>query len=406
MESLFEGSIVVMPKSPLGDPMASTWYTPSWLEIVEFAATSPGEFSLTTTPDGRRVCQFALNNVRVEIGDDDWRLIMSGALDRFRLVPPQPLEEDEVAELATIDILEKRLRKLIKDADEVARKARHLNYHLSGRAADINSRRSSPHHNQGTAAAGYSPVSQPPPPPSGGLNPAYDLHADLLQQFLAPGNQLTGPKVSQPPSVASRPVAPELPRPPILTSGAVGSQANMLTPNGRQSPVFPTHSPTRRDSTAPTPTLTNEGLDAPHRSIIQARLEQLARGDHMTPGCDRCRRLRSPCVKHLTSCQGCTRKHTKCTWNSVTPDEIYVLQMEMADTPRGGATEASGSRQVRQGDSEDASGGRQLEQDETEAEIETDTESPGTKGKQTPPSSSSSTRDKRSVSLATGRHRH
>ena len=428
MESLFEGSIAASPKSPFGDPLASTWYTPSWLEIVEFAAANPGEFSLTTTPDGRRVCQFNLRNVCVEIGEDDWRLIMSGALDRFRLVPPQPLEEDEVAELATLDILEKRLRKLIKDADEVARRARQLNYRLSGRKAAINSRRSSPH--SGNAAAGYPPASQPPQPhaPLGGLNPAYDLHADLLQQFLSPSHQQSGSTISQPPSVASESVAPaasELPRPSILTSGAPVAnpkpQPHILTPNGRRTPLYPANSPTRGESTgtAPSATSTPEEHNAPHRSILQARVEKLARGDHITPPCDRCRRLKSSCIKHLTSCQGCTRKHSKCTWKSVTDAEIDVLRGELTEISRGGPTEGSGgSREVRQRDSEDlpepgeaaetdaVSGERQPQQGGTEADIETDTESPETKGKHTPPSSASSTRDKRSMSITTGRHRN
>lgn len=423
MESLFEGSITVSPKSPFGDPMASTWYTPSWLEIVEFAATNPSEFSLSTAPDGRRVCQFNLNNAGVEIGEDDWRLIMSGALDRFRLVPPQPLEEDEGAELATLDILEKRLQKLIKDADEVARRARQLNYRLSGRKAAINSRRSSPQNV--TAPAGYPPVSQQLQATLGGLNPAYDLHADLLQQFLAPGYHQSGSTVSQPPSVASGPAVLELPRPPPpLTSGApvVNSQVQA---QAQQSPVCSVNSPTRRESTgnAPMATSTAEECNAPHRSLIQAQVEKLARGDHMMPPCDRCRRLKSSCIKHLTSCQGCTRKHSKCSWKSVTDDEIDVLKGGLTEILRGGAAEGSESREVRQGDGEDlcepsesaeanmpnaASDKRHAhpQQDETEVDVETDTESPGTKGKQTPPSSSSSTRDKRSMSIPTGRHRN
>ena len=88
----------------------------TWLDIVEFAKSKPTEFPLVLRPSGLRTCQLQLKGVQVEIGEDDWRLIVSGALDRFRLVPPQPLEEDEAAEYATLDILEQRLNILIKRA--------------------------------------------------------------------------------------------------------------------------------------------------------------------------------------------------------------------------------------------------------------------------------------------------
>ncbi|KAJ8119745.1 hypothetical protein ONZ43_g3374 [Nemania bipapillata] len=126
MEGAFEGSITTTPPQ--------TQFTPdpvTWLDIVDFAKSHPQEFQLSSTPTNQRYCQFSLKGVPVEIGEDDWRLIVSGALDRFRLVPPQPLEEDETAELATVEILEQRLQVLIKKADEVARRARQLNYHLS-----------------------------------------------------------------------------------------------------------------------------------------------------------------------------------------------------------------------------------------------------------------------------------
>ncbi|CAJ2503582.1 Uu.00g109760.m01.CDS01 [Anthostomella pinea] len=174
MEGAFEGPITTSPPQNAftSDPV-------TWLDIVDFAKSKPVEFALSAKPSGMRSCQFSLKGIEVEIGEDDWRLIVSGALDRFRLVPPQPLEEDETAELATLDILEQRLQGLIKKADEVARRARQLNYHLSGRKASIQVHRSA----QSTSGSGFQPVNQARPL---GANPAYDLHADLLQQFNAP----------------------------------------------------------------------------------------------------------------------------------------------------------------------------------------------------------------------------
>lgn len=173
MEGLFEGSITAARRDPYNSD------TVTWLDIVQFAKASPNEFTLTSNPDRGRYCSFYLKGNQVEITEDDWRLIMSGTLDRFNLAPLQPLEEDENSELATLEIMEQRLQVLIKKADEVARKARQLNYHLSGRKAAINSRRTvrSPtnHH------AGFQPVNHPQSVPRS--NSSYDLHADLLQQF-------------------------------------------------------------------------------------------------------------------------------------------------------------------------------------------------------------------------------
>ena len=43
------------------------------------------------------------------------------------------------------------------------------------------------------------------------------------------------------------------------------------------------------------------------------------------PPCDRCRRLRMDCVKNLTSCAGCTKKHARCHWREVSREEVGAL---------------------------------------------------------------------------------
>lgn len=196
MEGLFEEPIRITRRDPYtSEPVA-------WLDVVQFAKSNPNEFNLMSSPDRGRYCTFYLKGNQVEITEDDWRLIMSGTLDRFNLAPPQPLEEDENSELATLEILELRLQVLIKRADEVARKARQLNYHLSGRKAAINSRRTVP--SPPARNAGFQPLnhqhSQISSPKS-----TYDLHADLLQQFTS----------SQPPRVSAQ-NSVSLPTTPII----------------------------------------------------------------------------------------------------------------------------------------------------------------------------------------------
>ncbi|KAI3327167.1 hypothetical protein HD806DRAFT_520114 [Xylariaceae sp. AK1471] len=302
MEGAFEGSITTTPPQNHITPDPVTW-----LDIVDFAKLHPQDFKLSSTPNGMRYCQFPLKGVQVEIGEDDWRLIVSGALDRFRLIPPQPLEEDETAELATLEILEQRLQVLIKKADEVARKARQLNYHLSGRKASIHSR----HPSQLGSVSGFQTVNTR----QVGANPSYDLHADLLQQFMTPTAQPANHRVS---SASSLPPTPN----PMSTASSTPrnsslQQHNIMNNNNRPSPGYASES-TIRDN------------EEDNRVLVASRIEKMARGDVIRPPCDRCRRLKTQCIKHLTACQGCTKKHTKCTWKKLTEEEVTLLKGEVS----------------------------------------------------------------------------
>lgn len=60
----------------------------------------------------------------------------------------------------------------------------------------------------------------------------------------------------------------------------------------------------------------------PYKSDMMARMEQLNRGDRVQPPCDRCRRLHMDCLKNLTACMGCTKKHAKCSWKDVNEQEL------------------------------------------------------------------------------------
>ena len=309
----------------------------TWLDIVEFAKSKPAEFTLSVAPSGLRSCQFPLKGVQVEIGEDDWRLIVSGALDRFRLVPPQPLEEDETAEYATLDILEQRLNILIKRADEVARKARQLNYHLSGRRASINSRRAAA---QSAPSQSFSPVNQARPP---GANPTYDLHADLLQQFLAPAPpHASGHRLS---SAGSVPPTPSALTTASSTPRASIQQQQVFVPGGQPSPRAHAEPP----AIVSTPGVISSAsasaardLEEENRALVTARIEKMARGDVIHPPCDRCRRLKSQCVRHLTACMGCTRKHARCVWKALTEEEIAWLKGEGGPEGGGGGGSAGG----------------------------------------------------------------
>ncbi|KAK2045834.1 hypothetical protein LZ31DRAFT_235697 [Colletotrichum somersetense] len=304
MEGAFEGPIITNPPTAYGAAPLG------WLDIVTFAKTNPEKFVLTTGNDGERTCQFYLNGVQVQILEDDWRLIMNGALDRFSSVSTAPLEEDETAEVATLEIVEQRLQVLIKKADEIAKRARQLNYHLSGRRAGINSR----HGGQQGSSSAFQPVnhSRGHVPHSSG----YDLHADLLQQFLS-SPQAYPPRV---PSSAGLETAHSTGQ---HTPPATNPHPHSLPLQGRPAVVHAPVVPQRDSSYDPS---------SAHRGIITARIEKLNKGDQIWPPCDRCRRLKSPCIKHLTACQGCTKKHAKCGWKTITEEEIAWFNREASSS--------------------------------------------------------------------------
>jgi hypothetical protein len=304
MESAFEGPLVTIPPQP---PYATDPVT--WVDVVAFAKANPNEFALTSSSDRERVCRFFLKGVQVEVTEDDWRLIMSGALDGFRVGSSQPLEEDEAAELATVEILEQRMQVVIKKADEIAKRARQLNYNLSGRKAAINARRK-PQQGHGV---GFQAVNQPQR--STGV---YDIHADLLQQFTtqqrSSHSRASSTTAASQPSMSNPSMAGPTPQPQSQTPRVVPST------NSRPS------SATNQEATTQYEPLSDPA--ATHRPLIAARLEKLERGGTIYPPCDRCRRLKVQCVKHLTACQGCTKKHAKCSWKTVTEDEAVWLKRE------------------------------------------------------------------------------
>lgn len=64
----------------------------------------------------------------------------------------------------------------------------------------------------------------------------------------------------------------------------------------------------------------------PHKTEMVARMEELQRGERILPPCDRCRRLHMDCLKNLTACMGCTKKHAKCSWRDVKDEELRETQ--------------------------------------------------------------------------------
>lgn len=63
----------------------------------------------------------------------------------------------------------------------------------------------------------------------------------------------------------------------------------------------------------------------PFKSEMVRRMDNMWKGDRVIPPCDRCRRLHMDCLKNLTACMGCTKKHAKCSWKEVKAPELQGL---------------------------------------------------------------------------------
>lgn len=109
-ERLFDGPPKVLQKH------SKDGSTVTWLDVVEFAKDKPEQFNLEKPNNGVRICQFYTKQCRVEISEEDFVLIASGMPQK--MIPPQPIIEDEEKELGGLEILEKNLQQIISMADQ------------------------------------------------------------------------------------------------------------------------------------------------------------------------------------------------------------------------------------------------------------------------------------------------
>lgn len=363
-------------KNATGDP-AETSHTITWLEVIEFARSHPGQFTLSTFSEGRRVCQFYYpqKQLRVQISEEDFLFINSGRCQE--LIPPLPIWEDEEKEVGTCDVLEAKLKELTNVADMVAARTRQLSHRLKGRRAAILERRAEG--GSGTPAKATAPQTTTAPPSSSGsgfvavnsastngkaaaesVEPQLGSNAavrnELLRHFESlPHNQGLAKSHTRHYSTTATDTT-QTPRPIDLSSvtqndGATSTTSSLSpVPNtvfndslpyaadsNRMSsssyvhrpsistgnPYTSSHAPLKHNFSRPLPPALESSQ--PFRPLCQAHMDGLPRGTRVMPPCDRCRRLRMDCVKNLTSCAGCTKKHARCHWRDVSRDELGAL---------------------------------------------------------------------------------
>lgn len=146
--------------------------------------------------------------------------------------------------------------------------------------------------------------------------------ADLMKRFFttadrqARGYDDTSGPINPQPQPRSQAQAQAQPQPRASDPAEYSIQTN---PN-----TTPVAIPGTPSSLLPPPKSTSQEKDdgGPFKLEMIARMEELPRGERVAPPCDRCRRLHMDCLKNLTACMGCTKKHAKCSWRDVREDEV------------------------------------------------------------------------------------
>jgi hypothetical protein len=365
-----------------GSGSDDTSHQVTWLEVIEFARAHPSQFTLTTFSEGSRVCQFYYpqKQTRVQVSEEDFLFINSGRCQE--LIPPLPIWEDEEKEYNTCELLEIRLKELTNAADLVAARTRQLTHRLKGRRAAIVERRAEG--GSGTPAQAGAPQAATTllhhaAHPSGNTRPyalaesgdpsSASVRDELLRHFesLAHNNHNAAPhnvphsrhhsvaghvdhgqhpsratdginsmhheRVSNASSLSPAPPngahkdASSRARPgqhsPSRGHQATHSHSHRQSPNADKDITHTASGTSKHNFSRPLPPALESSQ--PYRPICQASMDSLPRGQRVIPPCDRCRRLRMDCLKNLTSCAGCTRKHARCHWRDVTSEEVSTL---------------------------------------------------------------------------------
>ncbi|KAL4806557.1 hypothetical protein BDV18DRAFT_137791 [Aspergillus unguis] len=399
-ERLFDGPPRVLKTHGKDSPNVT------WLDVVEFAKSKPEQFNLEKSRNGIRVCQFYTKQSRVEISEEDFVLINSGMPQK--MIPPQPIIEDEEKELGALEILEKNLQQIIQAADQVSARARQLNHRLKNRRTAIVSRRENDvtlhsrpaqplSQSQSLPQRSMSPVwrdqngvahttlngnsngnSSAQSPSTGFVavnasRPGADLPAEensLSSQFLFSHSNTDNVTIINGQSIkgASPTTRAELMKKFFTTQDrqvrggyeeAVGSSNRQssrprprVSEGGDYTMFVPSPAtvaiPNTPTSLLPPPKSHHHEKDdgGPFKIEMVARMEELQRGERIMPPCDRCRRLHMDCLKNLTACMGCTKKHAKCSWRDVKEDELQEARradQERAKDPHSQSKETTTS---------------------------------------------------------------
>lgn len=159
--------------------------------------------------------------------------------------------------------------------------------------------------------------------------------AELMKKFFTTADRQA--RGYEDPPAAAQVSRPSSSRPRPRASDASGDYNSLVNPSPTTVAI-----PNTPSSLLPPPKSNHSEKDdgGPHKMEMVARMEELQRGERIMPPCDRCRRLHMDCLKNLTACMGCTKKHAKCSWKDVKEDELQEARSE-GHRPREAPTEES-----------------------------------------------------------------
>jgi hypothetical protein len=126
---------------------------------------------------------------------------------------------------------------------------------------------------------------------------------------------------------SSGPVAAAIPNSAVRPATATATTTTISQPDPPLDQYgFPIMAHATIPPNPPSPFTPSAGIakenEGPHKTEMVTRMEAIKRGERIMPPCDRCRRLHMDCIKNLTACLGCTRKHAKCSWKDVQAEEL------------------------------------------------------------------------------------
>lgn len=88
----------------------------TWSDVIEYARTKPDQFMSGRSEDGLPIRDFYTKQCRVQISEEEFKLIESGIPQK--MIPPQPITEDEEKELGTLEILDLNVQQISALADQ------------------------------------------------------------------------------------------------------------------------------------------------------------------------------------------------------------------------------------------------------------------------------------------------
>ena len=155
--------------------------------------------------------------------------------------------------------------------------------------------------------------------------------AELMKKFMAPGEREAGAATEHVRRASLGAPKSQIMNSPSETRPRSGSieQLGGSALNKNTSTVAIPNTPASLMPATKAPFIERDD-GGPFKTEMVGRMESMRRGERVMPPCDRCRRLHMDCLKNLTACMGCTKKHAKCSWRDVRPDELEGLERRPA----------------------------------------------------------------------------